>query len=577
MKCFSGKILIEFLLVVLGHLLYSGGIKTSTDVIRSDGKGYYDYLPAVFIYNDLQFGFRSMDFPNTEKNLAHSIPSKNGLVNKYTCGAAVLWSPFFGVTHLYLKSTAPQLATGYSEPYHQAIYIAALFYLLAGLVGLRLVMAFFKVNYTTVFFLQVAVLFATNLFAFSFIEASFTHVYSFALITFFVLTYLKFINSFRYKYIYLASFLLGLIVLVRPFNIICVVFLPFLSGGFSAFNTHLNFFLREKKKVVWTVLVFLLVVSVQFIIWYVQSGRLLPWTYQEEGFDFSQPALWQTLFGFRKGLFIYTPVLLLAFSIFFVLIKKRDYQKLYSLLLALFLIHYAIASWETWWYGFGFGLRPYIDFYIFFVIMAAMALPYLHSMVRNFKLMLVGLFIFLNLIQTYQFTHYILHGAFMDFTSYKTIFLSTDKNYVGYVYYRNQQKRYQKLLTKKVRNCTVNSVDLLPGQWKGLYYINDNVSNSDFNHYVFEADMTIPTNDTSVLHVNVGDTLNKSFHYEQRFLFHLTNAKTGRQKVRYYFSFKSLRNTRAKFTWGFMYLQNKVTLHSLKLKRLVKPQHYKPE
>lgn len=26
-------------------------------IIESDGKGYYAYLPAIFIYNDLNFGF----------------------------------------------------------------------------------------------------------------------------------------------------------------------------------------------------------------------------------------------------------------------------------------------------------------------------------------------------------------------------------------------------------------------------------------------------------------------------------------------------------------------------------------
>jgi hypothetical protein len=34
------------------------------EIIKSDGKGYYAYLPAIFIYHDLNFGF----FDKIEKN-----------------------------------------------------------------------------------------------------------------------------------------------------------------------------------------------------------------------------------------------------------------------------------------------------------------------------------------------------------------------------------------------------------------------------------------------------------------------------------------------------------------------------
>ena len=48
-------------IILLVYILFFLGFKApekSWDrVINSDGKGYYAYLPAIFIYHDLQFKF----------------------------------------------------------------------------------------------------------------------------------------------------------------------------------------------------------------------------------------------------------------------------------------------------------------------------------------------------------------------------------------------------------------------------------------------------------------------------------------------------------------------------------------
>jgi hypothetical protein len=52
----------SLLLVLLFQLLYSSNVNWGKnrwkDIISSDGKGYYAYLPAFFIYDDMHFTFQ---------------------------------------------------------------------------------------------------------------------------------------------------------------------------------------------------------------------------------------------------------------------------------------------------------------------------------------------------------------------------------------------------------------------------------------------------------------------------------------------------------------------------------------
>ena len=49
------------LIIMLIMVLVSSNLNWRKDnwksIIEVDGKGYYAYLPAIFIYNDLNFGF----------------------------------------------------------------------------------------------------------------------------------------------------------------------------------------------------------------------------------------------------------------------------------------------------------------------------------------------------------------------------------------------------------------------------------------------------------------------------------------------------------------------------------------
>lgn len=57
--------------------------------------GYYDYLPASFIYHDFYMDFVKTDAKYAEQHMFWPVPAPNGnLVNKYTMGMSIMYAPF---------------------------------------------------------------------------------------------------------------------------------------------------------------------------------------------------------------------------------------------------------------------------------------------------------------------------------------------------------------------------------------------------------------------------------------------------------------------------------------------------
>jgi len=93
---------ITFLLVYIVLALLAGGSKRFAindwrGDLYADKSGYFVYLPATFIH-----GFYQENFPDSiEFKLGHGFGFEDGkLRNKYTCGVAILTTPFFLAAHL---------------------------------------------------------------------------------------------------------------------------------------------------------------------------------------------------------------------------------------------------------------------------------------------------------------------------------------------------------------------------------------------------------------------------------------------------------------------------------------------
>ena len=93
--------------------------------------GYYLYLPAAFIYDDLaelKFTEEIMSKYSPSGDFHHSTPQEDGRqVLKYPIGMSVVYLPFFVLAHIFAGLT-DYAADGFSLPYQYAISMGALLY-----------------------------------------------------------------------------------------------------------------------------------------------------------------------------------------------------------------------------------------------------------------------------------------------------------------------------------------------------------------------------------------------------------------------------------------------------------------
>lgn len=424
--------------------------KEEQRVIEWDAISYYAYLPAAFIHHDLSLSFAD-GYDGPHKLVVWPEKGPEGkYVIKTTMGLSLVWMPFFLAGHVVALITGAD-AGGYSEPYKFFLLVSALVYLLIGLIFLRRILLAYASDRITAIVLA-SVTLGTNLYWYTLFQGTMTHVYSFALINAFIWYSMKWHDSAREKSdIVLRSggvggtahaenkvmksraaevfipgwqknwpairlgLLLGLITLIRPTNIIIVVFFV-LYGVVSSRDLKNRIFalLSGYRQLLLVSLMIIIVWLPQMIYWKEMTGQWLYFSYgSDERFFFGDPAILKGLFSWRKGLFIYTPLLLFSFSGIMALWFKRSPHAL-AITVFVPLNIYIIFSWWCWWYGGGFGQRAFIDSYALMAVPAAALLTaamnarmkLLKTMTVTIFLLLMSLGIFNNLQYYYGAIHW---------------------------------------------------------------------------------------------------------------------------------------------------------------------------
>jgi len=401
-------------------------------IILSDGLGYYAYLPAILIYHDLSF----RQVTEVEKKIlgytrydpSYLVKEGDKIVNKYFAGEALALLPFFLLATFFSWIGGVEI-TGYSFFFQFFTGLGALFYLFLGLFYLKKIMEHFRILPVLSAIILVTILLGTNLFYYSLWQPSMSHVYSFFAINGFLWHSCRVIQNPKRGNILLAGVFLGLTVLIRPTNGIVLILLPFL------FNTKeesqiVNGFLKKRKS---SFLFFLgpiiLMVCIQLVLWRIQTGHWFIWSYRNEGFFFGHPQIFNVLFSFRKGLFIYTPLIFLSFLGCFRLLS-RDRTRLLSMILFLFFSTYIVASWWNWYYGDSFGERAFIDYYGIYALLLAILMNHRERKAGTVLVSLLLLpFVALNIFQTWQYTRHIIHPYSMNKAKYNYVFLKTNPSY----------------------------------------------------------------------------------------------------------------------------------------------------
>lgn len=425
-----------------------------SEIIRSDGFGYYSFLPSIFIYGDYSQEFlKEKVFKHYNgKGLPEYMQMIDGKpVDKYFFGTAVLMYPFFMTAH-WLSLLLHQPADGYSLFYQYFMGLSALFYVFFGLFFCNKLLRLYNATVIQSTFICLLIAFGTNLYYYTVVEPTMSHAYSFAAIAAFLFFSKSIFENQKSSYIIPAFIALGLIIIIRPFNIMILLALPFLAGNLEKLKSGFMFLIKHYVYTLTAAFIAFLIVSLQFLIWHKQTGHFIVYSYTYERFYFDRPNIINVLFSYRKGLFIFTPLCFLSLIGFKHLFKTNKFASI-SLFLFLSILVYIMSSWHQWFYGASFGFRPMIDFFSLFAILFLFSFQMLRKPILRFSLILLAIFaLYVNQVQAYQYRTFILHWDKMSKFKYWKVFLKTEKEWFGYVWDNPEPEEIEGTLALTFRN-----------------------------------------------------------------------------------------------------------------------------
>jgi hypothetical protein len=362
--------------------------KTDWFNFNGDSLGYYSYLPAVFIHNDIDnLDLTTFHRVKTALNITkpeelHQDFHTGNIVNgkrliQYTSGIAILQMPFFFIAHAIAKPLSYE-ADGYSQPYKTGIFFANIFYVMLGLWFLRKILTcpetigrgygFSELIMSLALFL---IAFATNLHYFTVYSGYMGHSYLFALYAFLIWHTIQFYEEPNAKSIFLMGFFTGLIALIRPLDSLIAV-VPLLYGIFSwsDFNDRFKFFVNNKTLVTIGLMGAIIPILPQLFYWKHITGHWVFNSYLNQGFVFKLTQVRAGLLGFKNGWLLYTPIMFFALVGIYFMWKKRDTTTKLRLPITLFLPTYICLIYFWWCFNYinGFGSRPMIDTYALLAI-----------------------------------------------------------------------------------------------------------------------------------------------------------------------------------------------------------------
>lgn len=532
---FFKSIINELLVIFLFVFIVNNYFFNSEVRIAGDGIGYYDYLPSIFIHHDF-IRYKADAKLNPEKYaritaVCTTLDFKDKKVDRYFCGTAVLQFPFFYYTYL----TQPRInATndGYQKPYQDAVFYAAVFYLFLAIFFLKRALLLYKCSRNTIVFVQLLLVLGTSVTFYADQNASYSHIYSLFAISSFIYFVKKYFTNRAFSTFIWACLFLGLIVIIRPINGIIIFSIPFIAGSFAMLKEQFLYLMHNLPKLLLGVLVFVSVISIQIMLWYLQTGYYLVYTYGDVGFDFLHPQIINVLFSFRKGLFVYTPMLLFAMVALIWLAMKRRYYELITWYAFFLIITYFISSWTWWDYGAGFGMRPFVEFFGLFFMLFALMFDKLKLWVKLLFAVSAVFFIYLNIIQTYQYKMFILDWQQMDKQKYCTIFMETSDPYIALVLKKQYDYQYFEI-TDEVKFGDFN---LPSSKWEILIEKNTSSFRAFDGTILIQVGITneFRSDEDASITLAILDESDKIVYYLERYLIHFNEKGLNQYQAGFY-------------------------------------------
>ncbi|MCB9232858.1 MAG: hypothetical protein H6581_14395 [Bacteroidia bacterium] len=403
-----GFIPLIFLLGLFFTFHFHGQKDRVKNVIWSDQEGYYVYLPAVFIYD----GFVKIPV----KNCCRIKEGTGEVDTKYTYGVSVFELPFFLGSHALAKviynPDHPETChhdqfkpNGFSLVYAWGVMVCAVFWLSFGLYFLlKVLRRYYSIPISLLTCLVIFL--GTNLFYYSIGEAGMSHVYSFAIFALVLWALPSWLEKGSWGKSILIGTALGLSVVIRPTNIIFAsVLLGWEVYSWKDLKQRLQFLPGLWPKLILMAILALIIAFPQMLYWHHINGSWVSYSYQDEGFTYwNRPKLFQVWFSYQNGLFMYSPVMLLALAGLVPNLRKRVQSAPFVLVMFL-LSSYIFGSWWAWWFGGAYGHRSFIEYFALLSLPLAASLKGLFSLKWKWTHYLVlGVIIWLMLAQM-KMTH----------------------------------------------------------------------------------------------------------------------------------------------------------------------------
>jgi hypothetical protein len=396
--------------------------------IHSDGYSYYVYLPSAFLYRDLTLEKLAADWyrgPYPDFTGIRRWPSTGRWMNLHPIGTAVLIAPFFLVADLLSRwSNLPR--DGFSLYYQHGAGLAGLAYFLLGLAILRRTLRE-QFSDGVVLATLVCITWGTNLFHYGVFDSVFSHAYAFFLVCLFVSLVERWWDRPTLGLSLAIGGVAALNVLVRHTNAIFALSLP-LYGivGWRDVGARVGE-LRDRWRMLAIAAAAGIVVLVPQLVlykWITGAWFVNAYATHGTGFSFKSPHLIAVLFSTQKGLFFWSPVLLLSVAGLFVATGRARALALPAVVLFACQT-YLIASWPQWQFGASFGHRGFTDGFALAAPFIASSFAWASRHRRTVPLFAVGAAaaVLLSVAQMIQYWIGVLPNADTTWAQYQELFL----------------------------------------------------------------------------------------------------------------------------------------------------------
>lgn len=342
--------------------------------IRSDGAGYYAYLPSYLIYGDPSFERDAEvryggEFPRW--TYVHRLPDTGRYLNTYNIGVAILTAPFFLMAHgvTWMMQSLPGgpewLAfnyplDGYSLFYQHAAGLAGLFYFICAMAILKTLLTR-TFGETAAVFSLTSVILGTNLLNYGSGETVLSHPS-----TLFLFAVLLWVTPQWYraprsrKWILLLGLTLAGLYLTRPLNILFFLVVP-LYGlcSIQQLQERFIFAIRNLKALVAVAGLCLIGIVPQLLVWFYASGQVYINAYREH-YGWTAPQLYVFLVSVYKGMFFWFPITAMAGIGFWALFRVGK-EWFWAVTASTVVFVLTVSSYFMWTDAGGFGNRYIVD------------------------------------------------------------------------------------------------------------------------------------------------------------------------------------------------------------------------